>query len=581
MQTTSFSLPELLRELKKGNWSIPQFQREFVWRDSQSKLLVDSVSRSYPIGSLLLLRKNPSLPLASRHIEAEIRRVDEENEEEQREPEQGEDITGMEFYILDGQQRTTSIARVFLNSHPKQVFYLDLKKILECHKEEDSSWIVGRRRGLSAPDRKDNNRLLRADLALDQEKSEIYVSEYLEDSGDFPHFDHDRKAGREAAAKIKRIFETIRNYKIPVVQLEGNSGLESICRIFETINSTGTKLGTFDLAVARFFPQPDLRTLWNESKRRWPLLEQFEVEGDRMLQVMYLYNTVLERRYADPSRGSLLQMKPDFVEREWEGASESLHRALEWAKSKGARPGTLPNLNVVTAMAGVLRSLPGDELWGEHDDDVRRWYFAKSLQSLASQASNYRIGQDFSALHRFIKEERQLEIPKVPLDSTSLSDIRPTDGRYKALLNVFAMTVREDLITGDRIDSDSDIHDHHVFPRNASNRHGINRKKLDSICNRVPILARTNMELGEAYPNEYMLDMMTKANREGRIQGLDRRMRDYLLPVSVDEKWDEIYLIGGFERFCQIRAKLILERIREIVGDALGTSTEDDETYEM
>jgi uncharacterized protein with ParB-like and HNH nuclease domain len=55
VQTTSFSLGELLRRAKEGTLTVPQFQRPFVWRPSQVKLLIDSISRSYPIGSLLLL----------------------------------------------------------------------------------------------------------------------------------------------------------------------------------------------------------------------------------------------------------------------------------------------------------------------------------------------------------------------------------------------------------------------------------------------------------------------------------------------------------------------------------------------
>jgi len=34
-----------------------------VWRESQVKLLIDSVARNYPIGSLLTLTKSPQIPL--------------------------------------------------------------------------------------------------------------------------------------------------------------------------------------------------------------------------------------------------------------------------------------------------------------------------------------------------------------------------------------------------------------------------------------------------------------------------------------------------------------------------------------
>ena len=247
MQTTSYSLGELLRRVKEQNLTIPQFQRKFIWRESQVKLLVDSISRSYPIGSLLLLDKKPDLPLASRSIEAEIR----EGYPPGSILDNTEPHTEIESYILDGQQRTTSIARVFLSAHPKKLYYFDLKAIWESYRQEETSWIRVRARGKMEPDRKENNRLLRADVVLNQEKTDIYVSEYIEDSGDFPDFD--RQDQRKAAAFIKGIFETVRNYKVPVVTLERDRGVESICRVFETINSTGTRLRTFDLAVARFF----------------------------------------------------------------------------------------------------------------------------------------------------------------------------------------------------------------------------------------------------------------------------------------------------------------------------------------
>lgn len=121
----------------------------------------------------------------------------------------------MTSYILDGQQRTTSIAHVFLNAHPRKCYYFDLKQMFEKHREqEDTSWIIERQRGKKeSPNRKDNNRFLRTDLVLDQAKADIYVSEYFEDSGDFPNLN--RTEHRKAAARIKGIFETMRNYKAP------------------------------------------------------------------------------------------------------------------------------------------------------------------------------------------------------------------------------------------------------------------------------------------------------------------------------------------------------------------------------
>ena len=579
MQATSYSLNELLRKVKDKNLTIPQFQRKFIWKDSQVKLLIDSMSRSYPIGSLLILDKKPDLPLFSRSIEATIRAEYSVNIADEVESQ-----IESESYILDGQQRTTSIARVFLNAHPTKLYYFDLKAILEFHEQEDTSWIRVRARGKTEPDRKDNNRLLRADLILDQTKSDIYVTEYIEDSGEFEEFD--KKSVREKSAQIKGIFETIRNYKVPVVTLDRDRGIESICRVFETINSTGTRLRTFDLAVARFFPNPDLRKLWEDALESDPILKDFDVDGERVLQTLCLVQSTEDGKYPEPSRNNQLALRPNVLEDKWARSTKALAKTYEWAQAQGARPETLPSHNVLVALAAI-RSLCAskgqkEQIWTDNDF-IRRWYFSKVMQAGASQASNYKIGQDFSALRSYIEEGTQLRPDNVSLNSENIMTIKPSDVRYKALQNVFMTTIRHDLISGDNINFESKLHDHHIFPRNAHKRYDLNPTFLDSICNRLPILASSNTSLSEGYPHLYFKDLIDKASSSGTLDGFRRRLRDCMIPGNPTESgWIDMFkienLIENLEEFCRLRAKLIIERIREIIGESLKVNplTEDE-----
>ena len=580
MQTTSYSLGELLRRVKDQDLTIPQFQRKFIWYESQVKLLIDSISRSYPIGSLLILDRKPDLPLASRSIRAEIRDgyppgdlVD-----------SAERGTETESYILDGQQRTTSIARVFLNAHPRKLYYFDLKLMLELHHEEDTSWIRVRARGKTEPDRKERNRLLRADLILYQQTTNIYVSEYLEDSGDFPEFDGNRQAAREAAAIIQGIFETIRNYKVPVVTLDRDRGVESICRVFETINSTGTRLRTFDLAVARFFPEPDLRKLWEDDLERHSILKDFEVDGERVLQVLSLVLAGRAGGYADPSRSKQLDLPRDAIEDEWSRSVEALAITYRWARAQGARAEsrTLPNHNVLVALAAIRSLFSSEdlnqEIWPDNDF-IRRWYFSKVIQAGASQASNYRIGQDFSALRRYLKEGIQPRPEEVILNPDIIQKIKPSDVRYRSLLNVFATTIRHDLVSGGNIDSESKLHDHHIYPSNAGKKHGLATAMLDSICNRIPILAGTNQSLNEAYPQEYFGKLAEQARAQGTLDGLRRRLHDCMIPGDPGEvAWPDSFALENFKEFCRQRAELIVSRVREVIGASLkvGSLSEDE-----
>jgi uncharacterized protein with ParB-like and HNH nuclease domain len=108
MQTITYELGTLLRRVKSSLYAIPQFQRDFVWTESQVRLLIDSFARNYPIGSLLVLARTSENQLQSRSVEALI-------ENDNPDSIDSNEDTGQEVhYVLDGQQRLTSIARVFL-----------------------------------------------------------------------------------------------------------------------------------------------------------------------------------------------------------------------------------------------------------------------------------------------------------------------------------------------------------------------------------------------------------------------------------------------------------------------------------
>ena len=76
--------------------------------------------------------------------------------------------------------------------------------------------------------------------------------------------------------------------------------------------------------------------------------------------------------------------------------------------------------------------------------------------------------------------------------------------------------------------------------------------------------------------------MVDNARAEGRatLGDLKRRMKHCLIPGDPeDPQWPDSFSIDRFEEFCRKRAKLIIERLREIIGDSLQTDnpSSDDE----
>ena len=578
MKTISYSMKEVLRRAKNEQFKIPQFQRRFRWRNSQVKLLVDSLARNYPIGSLLMLAKNPEVPLKSRSVEAEIGDIDLPSLETEENP-------GAEtYYILDGQQRLTSITRVFLDADPKFNYYFDLYKMLKGFSTEDTAWVVSRRRGKKDYKRKDNNRLLRADVVLDQQEADVFISEYVEDSDDFPEFEGDRKRARQAAAKIKGIFEIIRNYKVPVVVLDSDAPLESVCRVFETINSTGTRLTTFDLAVARYYPNPDLRDLWESTQEAYPVLDRYDVDGERVLQVLSLWDSYKRGAFSEPSRGKLLTLERNFINSNWNEASIRLAEAYEWAENNGASPRTLPSHNILVSIAAFFVLFPNviEHPTQNLQSMLRRWYYSKVLQSGARTASNYMIGLDFDSLVTYAKDGKPLEAEEVKLNVSILNRTnRGADNRYKALHCIMALSAKEDMISGVSLDGDAE--DHHIFPRSLSKNYDIDKNKLNAITNRVIISRASNNFLSDTLPENYFLDLQNRSIETGTEGDVNRRLRQNLIPGDIAHAtFVNQFKRENFDRFLEDRATLLLEKVREIIGKSLIVpkgSHEDDSEY--
>ncbi|ODC04102.1 hypothetical protein BFW38_11760 [Terasakiispira papahanaumokuakeensis] len=572
MQTINFDIGQLLKKISSGHFLIPQFQRDFTWKEGQTRLLVDSIARNYPVGSLLILGKNEDVPLKSRKLDANYPPKDDINNLVVL-----DDSSSESYYVLDGQQRLTSIARVFLDAHPKRNYYFDLKKMHEVFSNESPSWIVSRARGKKNPERKDNNRLIRTDIALDQAKCDVYISEYIEDSGDFPEFQEDRTLARKAAASLKGVFETIRKFSIPFVALDNDAPLESVCRVFETINSTGTRLTTFDLAVARYYPEPDLKELFDNSKECYPILNEYDVDGERILQILSLYylrNDV--NKFPEATRSVLLSLKPDFIAEHWHNAAFHLSETCKWVKALGATAKTQPPHGTLVSIAATLMCFPDSLSKPAFSSTLRKWYFCSTLAANPSPANNYKVGDDFRRFCDFLDNGETIQYPRVYFTNEEIIDIKHiSDSRYKAIQALMRTTVKEDLMTGNSLDGD--LEDHHIYPYSL-NKSGLNKNKLNSIANKIIVSRESNRDIGDSNPDKYFMEIIRHHQCEGNSADLDRRLASCLIPYSsTDPNFERYVSKESFDQFLEDRGQMIANRIQEIVGDAWKAPLDDDE----
>ena len=62
LDTTRKPISEILDLLRRGEWQVPQFQREFIWSPEQVKKLINSFLKSYPIGLITIWKQPQNKP---------------------------------------------------------------------------------------------------------------------------------------------------------------------------------------------------------------------------------------------------------------------------------------------------------------------------------------------------------------------------------------------------------------------------------------------------------------------------------------------------------------------------------------
>jgi uncharacterized protein with ParB-like and HNH nuclease domain len=288
------NLFELLSDVDKGLIVIPDFQRDFIWNLKQIEELLNSVLNGYFIGSILLLESFlDNLRFAPRLI----RGVD-RNKIDRR----GHNTIK---YILDGQQRITSLYYAFME--PNVPLSDDTDFAYKFYIRPDTLDIFG------LEDPEDIVRRLRLGKDLKDKLFDIYRDRYGINIEQLPtigifrsketfqaYISSNPSLTSSYVDRLRGIFERVQRYAIPVITMPTETSDEDIVNTFERINRTGTPLNIFELAVARYYPLGiNLNLLKNDIKDR-PFMKVLDEES--VLKTMAILKNL------EPKSNNLLRL---------------------------------------------------------------------------------------------------------------------------------------------------------------------------------------------------------------------------------------------------------------------------------
>lgn len=216
MEYQSYPIRKILDSVTRGEIRIPAFQRGFVWEMDRVARLLDSIYKGYPFGSLLFWRTKQNLSAERKLGTFELPQPQAEYPID---------------YVLDGQQRLTSIFTVFQT---------------ELTGEEDPDWC-DIYFDLEAANNPQDSAFVALEVVANHDRHRYFPMRVLFDS--VAYRDATSELSKDSIAIIDKLQEKFKEVSIPV-QILKNEDRSIVAIVFERINHLGVALDTLQLLSA-------------------------------------------------------------------------------------------------------------------------------------------------------------------------------------------------------------------------------------------------------------------------------------------------------------------------------------------
>ncbi len=551
-----------LEELTSKNYQIPTFQRKVVWDRENVKKLWDSVYKFYPLGSILIWKTGIKLQ-NHRSIGGHLISDGLSRDEYQ--------------YILDGQQRTTSLLTSLYGGKLEgrgdfdPTLYVDItvadkgETDNKSYKERFLFWSEIDDRGGEL--RKNTKRKKRFDKGLifrliDVKQNFGEIERKLVNNG---YSDYDHKY-REQLRKIK---EVIDNYRISFIELKGIKVAE-VCQIFERINQEGRPLNIFDIVVAKTF-RPE-----KEDKKGFylrDLIDRFkeETQGNFAkiddLTYLQILSVLIRQKFPESkviniTDRYLNEIKAKQIEDIWEESKTVLLKLFDFFENhlhlKG--PGLIPYRYFYMTLATYFFKNPNPDY-----EFIKKYFWYNSFHNDDLLSNTTQLWNDVIFLKKG-KKSRSAKFERFLIDKNKLrTSSYSSKGRLsRAILSLYANKEPKDWRITDR-SVISEVYYlltdkpslHHVFPLNfISNNSGKNKLDGNSLMNIVYLTQITNLKISDRNPISYIRDFDRPEFEE--------IMSNHLLPAELltwsrSDKMPE----DALDLFIEKRADLIIEDLED------------------
>ncbi|AJD49063.1 hypothetical protein S7S_13255 [Isoalcanivorax pacificus W11-5] len=520
MAKAEASVEELVSMIERGELRLPEMQRQYVWRSTRVRDLLDSLYRGYPSGAILLWETDEAVPLQDFAVSQSTN------------PYQSTRL------LLDGQQRLTSLSAVirgepvsvrgrrrpidllFNLEHPDQLAVVT--EVEENGDDEDDvdddSELIGDETDSTEDEllkRFNKMTFVVATRKLEQLPHWVKVSEVFKTDNDAPFLKRAGISGfddpryEKYSQRLARL-RGIRKYVYRMDVLERTLSYDEVTEIFVRVNSLGAKLRSSDLALAQ------ITAKWRHSLQTFQDFQKacaktgFDLDLGLHLKNLMAFATGQSRFQIV---GSLSVEK---LKKAWKEACEGMEFALNFLRSNLGidSPALLssPFLLVVLAYFGHSRNYA---LSNDEARQLRYWALMANAKGRFSRGSSETIlDQDLASIRQGgavseLIDRLRLQFGRLDITAEELEGRNQRSALFKTMFLAFRAAGAKDwrshlAIALDHSGAQHRLQFHHIFPKAVLKTSFFTAREADDIANLAFIGGKTNRAISDKVPAVYL-----------------------------------------------------------------------------
>jgi len=518
----------LLKDIENKDLVLPEFQRDFVWKEGDIKKYIQSIYKKYPTGSLLIWKtlNPPKLSGGFKSSEGIYTRV-----------------------LLDGQQRLTTLYlfvkgktppyynnmvkkyNLYFNVENEQIRYY--QKTLMENKQEWISIIDFFKQGNAA------------NYVIKNQNKDYYLK-YL-----------------DTLSKLDSIREY--DYFVDEEKLTNLENIKEVVKIFNLVNKQGRTLSEEDLALAytcSFWP--GIKDLFREE------LNLYSEKG-YVFNFNFLITCLNSIATGHAKFDSYYKASEEIIKESWTKLKEALRYLLNTLNDKAyinsSNPYELKSdallVPIVVYLANnnyefkngielnkFLYWLYNSMMWGRYTRRGKSAPLEQDVVTITREKNPESLIDNLSREVRFFKVlPRNLE--KAPITSPFFN-MSFIVAKSKGAIDWFNGSKLHSRLIGNSYY----LEKHHIFPRNLLEKRGYyqtyeKQKMVNEIANRVFLTAKANKEISNSEPIQYLKKVKEK---------YPKALKQQFVPEN-----EEFWKLDEFELFLKKRRKKIADEINNFM----------------